>query len=87
MCQKWKQYGKRFGYPQCCINAFVNRCKNNQYIEPTRIQMRIGNHTGFIPCSYCCWKVLTNQCKLEDLIENRRERNIFPNDNIIYYGN
>jgi hypothetical protein len=82
MCNQWIKYGKRFGYPECCIKAFVERndFENDIFIPPNRIQIRVSNKTGFIPCSYCCWKVLTKQCKLEELIIDRKSRNQFPID-------
>jgi hypothetical protein len=87
MCQKWKQLGKRAGYPECCIEAFIKRnIDDENWIPPNRVQKRVGNGTGFIPCSYCCWKVLTKQCKLEDLINNRKSRKQFPMDDFVYYG-
>jgi hypothetical protein len=67
----WETNGKWFGYPECCINDFVTRGEND-FIRPTRNQSKISNHSGFIPCSYCSWKVLSKQCKLEDLIDKRR---------------
>jgi hypothetical protein len=40
--------------------------------NPTkRVQRKVSKHSGFIPCSYCSWKVLSNQCTIEDLITNR----------------
>jgi hypothetical protein len=79
----WIKYGNRFGYPECCIKAFIERNINDDnFIPPNRIQRRIANGKGFIPCSYCCWKVLSGQCKLEDLIKNRRERKNFPETSI-----
>lgn len=75
----WIDFGKHFGYPNCCINDFVKR--NNidyNFIPPSRTQKRIGNKSGFIPCSYCAWKVMTKQCKLEDLIRHRKEKISFP---------
>lgn len=84
----WIKYGNRFGYPQCCIDAFVHRnIDDDNVILPNRIQIRVANKKGFIPCSYCCWKVLSGQCKLEDLITNRKERKPFPETSIdvIYF--
>lgn len=79
----WIKYGKRFGFPECCIEAFVERnIDDDNIILPSRIQKRIGNKTGFIPCSYCCWKVLSGKCKLEDLIKDRKERKSFPQTSI-----
>jgi hypothetical protein len=86
MCKKWLQLGKRLGYPECCIQAFIFRNDRDDIISPSRIQKCVGNKTGFIPCSYCCWKVLSKQCKLEELIKNRKSRASFPNDKSVYYG-
>jgi len=76
------KYGKRFGYPECCIEAFVKRNidieDDDDIIGPNRIQIRVSNNTGFIPCSYCSWKILSRQCKLEDLIKKRKYRKPFP---------
>lgn len=88
MINQWIKYGQRFGYPECCIQAFIERNKyNDNIIRPRRIQLRIGNRTGFIPCSYCTWKVLSGKCKLEDLLKDRKERRKFPDTsiNIVYF--
>ena len=58
MCQKWELFGKRAGYPKCCIESFIQRDKDiDNRIPPSRLQKRVGNRTGFIPCSFCTWKV------------------------------
>ncbi len=75
--------GIYYGYPECCIKNFVRNilCKGKYASaikkSPSRIQRRISNHCGFIPCSYCCWKILTKQIKIEDLIKNRICENPF----------
>jgi hypothetical protein len=84
MCHKWRQLGKRLGYPECCIDAFIGR-NDNICISPNRIQIRVSNGSGFIPCSYCSWKILSKQYTLEELIKNRKERKPFPIDNLVYY--
>jgi hypothetical protein len=88
MCQKWIKYGKRFGYPECCIEAFLIRNEDDDnIIPPNRVQKRVGNGTGFIPCSYCSWKVISGKCKLEDLLKNRKERVKFPQSSldVVYF--
>lgn len=85
MSNKYVKYGTRYGYPVCCINAFIDRHNHNilnpdNYIHISRIQSRVSKGTGFLPCSYCCWKILSGKCKLEDLIKNRKDRSIFPNE-------
>lgn len=66
----WIKYRKNFGYPECWFEAFIARnIYDNNIILPTRIQIRVGNSKGFIHCSYCCQKVISDQSKLEDLIK------------------
>lgn len=72
----FNNYGDLLGYPKCCIKDFIRRYKYN--IKVSRIQRRISNNTGFIPYSYCCWKVLTKKCSIKDLIENRKYNIPFP---------
>lgn len=79
----WSEYGKHYGFPKCCINEFVLRNKHNDdnpsdYIDIKRIPRRICENSGLVPCSYCSWKVLTKQCKLEDLIVDRECKHPFP---------
>ena len=45
--------------------------------KASRIQKRVSRNSGFIPCSYCSWKILTKQIKIEDLIKNRICENPF----------
>lgn len=77
----WYCYGIHFGYPKCCINAFISRNEDRDNCKrPSRIQSLASNRSGFIPCSYCSWKVISKQCKLSDLISPYRyERIDFPN--------
>jgi hypothetical protein len=49
------EYGKYYGYPMCCINAFVIRLHNNQCIEPN--QELASMYTGFVPCMKCSEKI------------------------------
>ena len=67
--KKLIENGKKYGYPDCCIKQFVNMAITNNC--PSRIQIKISNNSGYIPCSYCCWKVLSKQINLNDLICNR----------------
>lgn len=67
--KKLRSYGNYFGYPKCCINDFVKMVIEDK--TPGRIQEKVGEYTGFIPCSYCSWRILTKNVKLDDLIQNR----------------
>ena len=74
----WERAGKYFGYPKCCIKSFIDRVEAEEYKMPSRIQQKVCKGTGFVPCSYCAWKVLSKQCTLKDLIVNRKHRVPFP---------
>jgi hypothetical protein len=69
--EKLRTLGARYGYPGCCIDAFVEKMKDFDG-RPKRIQKKVCNNSGFIPCTYCSWKILSKQCSLEDLITNRQ---------------
>lgn len=85
MTEYWTETGEMFGYPECCIKEFVIRLDHNDknpsdFICVKRIPSRVSEGTGFIPCSYCSWKILTKRCNLEDLIKNRKYELPFPQD-------
>lgn len=78
---QYRTFGKLFGYPDCCIEEFISCVadKNKDpFLRTKRIPRRMSNHTGFIPCSYCAWKILTKQCELKDLIKDRTFYKPFP---------
>ena len=58
---KWKHFGKYFGYPKCCIHSFC-------FEVTTRSQRKSGNKSGFIPCKYHSKLVLSKKIKLESLM-------------------
>ena len=68
--RKLRFYGNYFCYPKCCINQFVKMALEDK--TPTRLQRNICEKTGFIPCSYCSWKILTKKVMLDELVQNRR---------------
>jgi hypothetical protein len=68
--RKLRFYGRYFGYPKCCINEFVEMVLAER--RPKRLQIKICESTGFIPCRYCSWQILTKKVKLDDLVENRQ---------------
>jgi len=70
-------FGKFYGYPDCCIKDFTYRFKNN-FIKPTENQIKVSNKTGFIPCQLCCLKIEKKELNLEELINNRECDIKFP---------
>lgn len=74
-----RRRGIKFGYPECCIKDYIRRINvNDKFIIPSRIKIKASNCSGFVPCSYCSWKIMSKQCKLSDLITNRKVRTTFP---------
>jgi hypothetical protein len=72
----WKEKGKYYGYPQCCIDAFCNRLDLN--LTPAQEQV-LDNH-GFIPCHDHALMVIKGKVTLESLIENRECQYDYPMD-------
>lgn len=72
----WKEKGKYYGYPQCCIDAFCNRLDLN--LTPAQEQV-LDNH-GFIPCHDHALMVIKGEVTLESLIENRECQYDYPMD-------
>ena len=67
--KKLRRNGEMYGYPKCCIVSFVNNFfKDNKL---SRTQSKVHQNTGFIPCKYCSWKIISGKVKLEELITNR----------------
>lgn len=72
----WKEKGKYYGYPQCCIDAFCDRIDLN--ITPAQEQV-IDNH-GFIPCHDHALMIISGKATLESIIENRQCIYDYPMD-------
>ena len=72
----FRDFGEYYGYPKCCIESFIYNVVTNK--PPSRTQKKASGRTGFIPCSYCSWKIKTNKVTLTGLISNRRSCNPFP---------
>lgn len=80
----FRSIGLYFGYPTCCIKYFVQNIlcygpnASSTKKSPSRVQRRVSKNTGFIPCSYCTWKILSKQTTLSGLITKRISPNAFP---------
>jgi hypothetical protein len=72
----WKENGKYFGYPQCCIDEFCNRDSLELSVEQESV---IDNH-GFIPCQEHSVMILQGKTTLKDLITNRKCTYEYPMD-------
>lgn len=74
--EMWLRNGNYFGYPDCCIDSFLNKKANPN-------QMILNMNTGFTPCIECSKKVV-RPMDLEKLISNRQCDFEFPFDSIWY---
>jgi hypothetical protein len=75
----WRNQGKYYGYPDCCIDSFVNR---GLFRELSREQKRVHKNYGFIPCPECAKKIVEGKTTLEGLIKNRECKTPFPIDDM-----
>lgn len=74
-----KESGKMYGYPDCCIKAFIKHTpsylKRNDPTSDNRMQYEAsfhkGEYSGFIPCPKHAKMILNGEISLESLIQNR----------------
>lgn len=76
--------GRKFGYPECCIKAFISRTMSiiiNSKIPPLdKNQSMVHQGYGFIPCSKCSEHLVKTGEGVETLIKNRTFPKPFPID-------
>ena len=72
--------GKFYGYPQCCIEEFVElkHMKCDQEALMTRITEAGLYNCGFVPCKAHLQKLIDREISVKDLIQNRECKNPFP---------
>jgi len=73
----WQKYGELYGYPQCCIDAFISG-ESQLYKSDKHFK-----GCGYLPCSKCDQK--TSEELLEVIKANRKFPRPFPEDDISYY--
>jgi len=86
--KKWYKinapFGKKLGYPDCCIKEFCDQppqlLKLTSANETDRLRYQAGcingQFTGFIPCSSHAKSIMDGKLTIESLIKNRDEK--FP---------
>jgi hypothetical protein len=72
------EMGVYFGYPSCCINAFIHDMVKGTDPRDRNID---GNVTGFTPCNHHVEMVKRRMVRLEDLIQSRVCSKPFPEHN------
>lgn len=51
------EHGRKFGYPECCIQLFVNNYKTRFWFESVSwYKTRTLHLNGYIPCKTCANK-------------------------------
>lgn len=76
-----KKQGEFFGYPTCCVKAFLRRVSGKK----TRDEQLQAARAGFIPCFKHANKILKGEISLDNIIENRICSVPFNNSKISIY--
>ena len=82
LCQqgidKSRLFGKYYGYPDCCIDQWINDSPyangkpGNKITELQEEVYQMGSKDyGFYPCDKCCLKIIRGQITIDQLIINR----------------
>jgi hypothetical protein len=75
--EHWQERGRYYGYPECCIENFVNKVI---FRKLSKEQEQVHKNHGFIPCPECAKKVVEGITTLEGLIKDRICKTPFPID-------
>jgi hypothetical protein len=78
----YREYGTYYGYPRCCIEAFVAPIYTEGrlpcYTTRSKEQLKVSDH-GFIPCRAHAIQILAKEITLAELIlPSRQESRPFP---------
>lgn len=73
----YHKVGEWLGYPNCCIDAFIERAIADREIPLTAQQKAVHGSRGFIPCPVCA-ETVTEET-IENLIKDRKCPTPFPN--------
>lgn len=76
--QHWRNRGAYYGYPSCCINAFVRRSYDTPFTQDEKDYAM----EGFLPCKKHLKMIKRGLIKIEDLIQNRQCPTPFPIDDL-----
>jgi hypothetical protein len=63
-----KKQGEFFGYPKCCVKAFLRRISGKK----TKDNQLKAAHAGFIPCAKHADLILSNELEIGDLVKKKR---------------
>ena len=71
MVNMTEELGKYFGYPICCIQAYIDVLENAGRKTPEQYYINQISGDGFIPCPNHAKQIISGQITLESLIQNR----------------
>jgi hypothetical protein len=75
----WRERGNYYGYPSCCVNAFVRRPYDAQFTDD-EVNYSKG---GFLPCKKHLKMIKQGKVQIEDLIQDRQCKTGFPDDDYL----
>lgn len=77
----YRKAGEYFGYPDCCIQEFVERgeqmekAKSPEEFSPfTEKQLQVVDGAGFIPCKKCADKLLETGKRVDTLVDTEKRQ-------------
>lgn len=72
--------GKFYGYPQCCIDEFIEHkhLNGDQEALMARIKEAGLYNSGFVPCEAHLQKLIDGEISVKSLIKDRLCKNPFP---------
>ena len=71
-------YGRYFGYPECCIKDFIKRVGIFRSTKGLKMEKRKLHGTGYVPCPEC--NKLDKKTLIETIKKNRAHPQPFPED-------
>lgn len=76
--QHWRNRGNYYGYPSCCINAFIRRSIDVEFTEDELLYSK----GGFLPCKKHLKMIKQGKITIESLIQDRQCVTSFPIDDL-----
>ncbi len=70
MADYFRSKGSYYGYPECCIEAFIETFGKIKSKERYMASRKVG----FVPCDPCAAKILTGTVRIEDLVSEVNSR-------------
>lgn len=69
MTSNIEYWGKRFGYPDCCIESFKQKILFHNLSE----ERQKASLYGYVPCQTCAEGILNGSLDIEKIIQEKRK--------------